>query len=82
MFSSLMGELSIEASQLGRLRWYLQRHVDLDGGSHGPMSSRLFQRVCLTSDDVRRQSIEVALEVLSARAALWDALLAELTRAS
>jgi hypothetical protein len=80
MFSSLIGELGIEQPQLSRFRWYLQRHVDVDGGSHGPMSARLFERVCLIDDEVRKRSVEVGLEVLRARAALWDAVLAALTQ--
>ena len=79
MFSSLIGELDRRRPQLTRLRWYLQRHVDVDGGRHGPMSTRLFQRVCLVDDETRRRSVEVGLEVLRARAALWDAVLAALT---
>jgi hypothetical protein len=82
MFSSLIGELDIRGAQLKRLRWYLQRHVDVDGGRHGPMSARLFRRVCLVDNETRRGSIEVGLEVLRARAALWDAVLAALTQPS
>lgn len=79
MFTSLIGELDLRRTQLTRLRWYLQRHVDVDGGRHGPMSARLFQRVCLVDEETRRRSVEVGLEVLRARAALWDAVLAALT---
>jgi hypothetical protein len=79
MFSSLIGELDLRRTQLTRLGWYLQRHVDVDGGRHGPMSARLFERVCLVDDETRRRSVEVGLEVLRARAGLWDAVLAALT---
>jgi hypothetical protein len=79
MFTSLIGELDLRRTQLSKLRWYLQRHVDIDGGRHGPMSARLFQRVCLVDEETRRRSVEVGLEVLRARAALWDAVLSALT---
>jgi hypothetical protein len=79
MFNSLIGELEPRGRELTRLRWYLQRHVDVDGSRHGPMSARLFQRVCLVDPETRRRSIDVGLEVLRARAALWDAVLAALT---
>jgi hypothetical protein len=82
MFSSLIGELDARRPQLSRLRWYLQRHVDVDGGDHGPMSARLFQRVCLVDPETRERSVEVGLEVLRARAALWDAVLAGVTQPS
>jgi hypothetical protein len=78
MFRSLIGELGTRQLPLDRLRWYLQRHVDVDGDRHGPMSARLFQRICLVDDEVRRRSVEVGLEVLQSRAALWDAVLAAL----
>jgi hypothetical protein len=80
MFTSLIGELDMRRAQFTRLRWYLQRHVDVDGGRHGPMSARLFQRVCLVDQETRKRSVEVGLEVLRARAALWDAVLAALTQ--
>jgi len=76
MFSRLIAESGTEQPQLRRLRWYLQRHVDVDGGSHGPMSAQLFRRVCLIDSDVRVRSVAVGLEVLRSRAALWDAVLA------
>jgi hypothetical protein len=79
MFSRLIGDLEPRGKNLTRLRWYLQRHVDVDGSRHGPMSARLFQRVCLVDPETRTRSIEVGLEVLRARAALWDAVLAGLT---
>jgi hypothetical protein len=79
MFSSLIGDLEPRGKDLSRLRWYLQRHVDVDGSRHGPMSARLFERVCLVDPETRRRSIDVGLEALRARAALWDAVLAGLT---
>jgi hypothetical protein len=82
MFSSLIGELEPRGRELTRLRWYLQRHVDVDGSRHGPMSARLFQRVCLVDPETRGRSVEVGLEVLRARAALWDAVLAAVTQPS
>jgi hypothetical protein len=78
MFSSFIGELGTRQLPLDRLRWYLQRHVDVDGDRHGPMSARLFQRICLVDDEVRSRSVEVGLEVLQSRAALWDAVLGAL----
>jgi hypothetical protein len=79
MFSSLIAELGTPRPRLSRFVWYLQRHVDVDGGRHGPMSARIFQRVCLVDDETRRRSVEVGLEVLRSRAALWDAALAAMT---
>ncbi|MDB4956721.1 MAG: uncharacterized protein JWO36_4290 [Myxococcales bacterium] len=78
MFTSLIGELGSQHSGLDRLRWYLRRHIDVDGGTHGPMSARLFQRICLIDDETCRRSADVGLEVLRARATLWDAVRNEL----
>lgn len=75
MFSRLVQELDGErGADLADLRWYLDRHVEVDGTRHGPMTARLFERVCARDAATLAESLEVAARVLSRRVALWSAV--------
>jgi hypothetical protein len=64
-----------DASLSGRLatfRWYLDRHIEVDGEEHGPMALRMIAELC-GNDAVKWQEAAVAAETaLRARMALWD----------
>jgi hypothetical protein len=79
MFRGIVAELARlpqpgQRSQLRLFEWYLSRHIALDGDRHGPMADRLFQRICLADERTLAESLAVALRVLQARIALWDAV--------
>jgi hypothetical protein len=71
-----LGRSEADERRLAPLVWYLDRHITVDGGEHGPMAARLFARVCLASDAARASSLEAAELALRERLALWDATLA------
>jgi hypothetical protein len=62
------------AGALAEFQYYLQRHIDLDGDRHGPLSLRLVAGCC--GDDPTKWSAaqETAIAVLSSRLELWDAV--------
>jgi hypothetical protein len=57
---------------LAAFRYYLDRHIELDGDEHGPMAERLVEDLC--GDDPSRwdSAEEAAIESLRARKLLWD----------
>lgn len=56
------------------LRYYLQRHIDVDGDHHGPLAIRMVELLCGT-DPVRLEEARVAAEkALQWRVDLWDAI--------
>jgi hypothetical protein len=61
----------------GRLRQYLERHVDVDENRHGPMARGLLAAVC--GDEPARWSDaeSAATRALEARLALWDGVVLE-----
>jgi hypothetical protein len=75
LFQRIVDELNVEASGgLEIFRYYLQRHIGLDGEEHGPMAGRLMQSLC-GSDEHRWQVAEhAALAALEARRELWDGI--------
>jgi hypothetical protein len=73
MFVQLLERLaSADPARFGRFLFYLRRHVDLDGDSHGPAALRLIERVCGADPRLRRESLETACSCLEARLRVWD----------
>lgn len=57
-----------------RLKYYMQRHIELDGDEHGGMARELTAGLCATPAQKSR-AIATAVRALEARATLWDAVL-------
>ncbi len=59
---------------LEEFRYYLDRHIELDGDTHGPMASRLIEVLC--GGDARSWEVvrKAASDALSARERLWDGI--------
>jgi len=72
MFSALLQRWNIAERQAPMFVFYLKRHIEVDGESHGPMAQRLIERA--TADDPLRRDlvIHAAIDSIAARIALWD----------
>ena len=67
----LLDNLDIEAPLF---RYYLSRHIELDGEKHGPMSIRLVEEL-IGNDPIKRQEAEQArIQSLESREKLWTSL--------
>jgi hypothetical protein len=75
IFQQIVGRANREAS--GRLTTfvrYLDRHIELDSDEHGPLARRLVESLC-GNDPANWQRVEqAAVDALSARLKLWDAI--------
>jgi hypothetical protein len=56
------------------LRFYLERHVELDGDSHGGLAESLLAAACGDDPGAWRLAEECAQRCLEARSLLWDAV--------
>jgi hypothetical protein len=83
LFQRIVDELNDEiGGGLEDFRYYLQRHIGLDGDEHGPMAGRFMVSLC-GSDEARWQAVEqTAVASLEARRDLWDGVLAALRKRS
>ncbi len=79
MFRSLVRDLNArQGGRFAKFQWYLERHIEVDGEDHGPLSLRMVADLC--GDDARlwSEAAMAAEEALLARIALWDGILAAL----
>lgn len=81
MFRRLLSQWHIEPAQATSLVYYLQRHIEVDGDSHGPAAERLVQGHIGGNADRHACVAAGALHAINERLALWDALERRLTLA-
>lgn len=75
LFGSLVERLDQEfPGQLTAFRYYLQRHIELDGDEHGAMGREMVAILCGSSLKRQQEARTVAVQVLQARAKFWDGI--------
>jgi len=67
--------------RLKAMTLYLDRHIEVDEGSHGPLAKRLLSRVCGVDRALWREAEETARRAIAARLRLWDGVRAGLLAA-
>jgi Protein of unknown function (DUF3050) len=75
LFQRIVDELNVEArGGLELFRYYLNRHIGLDGDEHGPMAGRLMQSLCGSDGSLWAIAERAAAKSLEARRELWDGI--------
>ena len=77
MFSAIVKEYN-NNNKLDKFIYYLERHIELDGGEHGPLALQLVSDLCGNDERKWEEVEETAIECLIARKKLWDVVLSEL----
>lgn len=73
VFQRIVNELNTQAGgQLDGFKYYLERHIGLDGDEHGPMATRLLESICGADMSLWGVAEESAVSCLIARRKLWD----------
>ncbi len=79
MFRSLVRDLDRASDgAFGTFIWYLERHIEVDGEDHGPLSLRMVADICGADERKWEEAGAAAEAALAARVALWDAIFAEI----
>ncbi|HMF76726.1 MAG TPA: DUF3050 domain-containing protein [Bryobacteraceae bacterium] len=79
IFRKLVRDLNSQSGgALEKFIWYLERHIEVDGEEHGPLSLRMVADLCGTDERLWEQAAHAAESALSARLALWDGILEQL----
>jgi hypothetical protein len=74
MFTAIVNDLSKE-HKLDKFVYYLERHIELDGGEHGPLALELISNLCGEDKQKWKEVEETAIACLVARKKLWDLVL-------
>ena len=73
MFSAIVKEYNNE-NKLDKFVYYLERHIELDGGEHGPLALQLVSDLCGNDEKKWKEVEDTAIECLIARKKLWDSI--------
>jgi hypothetical protein len=80
IFRELVRDLNAQHSgELSKFVWYLERHIEVDGEDHGPLSLRMVADLCGDDERLWHEAADAAVYAIEARLALWDGILAELS---
>lgn len=83
MFPELVGRLSREhPGRLDTFRYYLERHIEIDGGHHGAISLRMVELLCGDDDRKWDEAAQAAQQAIEARLQLWNGIVAQLGTAN
>jgi hypothetical protein len=79
MFRALVKELNREmGGDLAQFIWYLERHIEVDGHDHGPLSLRMVADLCGENPNLWEEAAQAAEDAVRARLSLWDGILLQL----
>ena len=74
LFKQLLAQIRQNSLHAPTLIWYLERHITLDGDSHGPLAERMVQELC-ENDPRRIQAVkDVETRVIVQRNDFWKSI--------
>lgn len=61
-------------TDLSKLIYYFERHIELDADEHGPMAMQMVEELCNNDGNRWNEVKEVSIQALEKRIGLWDAI--------
>ena len=80
MFRTLLADWSVPQEDTPVFVYYLQRHIELDGDSHGPAANRLVDDMSAGNAEHMQQIYRAGIAAIEYRIALWEELQSELVQ--
>lgn len=76
MFTEILRNFQINfpETDLSKLIYYFERHIELDADEHGPMAMQMITELCGDSVTKWKEVAEISIQALEKRIGLWDAI--------
>jgi len=76
MFTAILKNFQINfpETDLSKLIYYFERHIELDGDEHGPMAMQMIEELCGDSALKWQEVEDISIQALEKRIGLWDAI--------
>jgi hypothetical protein len=75
MFLKIVAEASVNSSEnYDNFLYYLNRHIELDGDEHGPLSLQMIEELCQDDQEKWDEVLVVAKAALQVRIDLWTGI--------
>lgn len=74
MFLQILKEIDPQNAQLKKLRFYLERHIELDGDEHGPLSLKMIENLCGDNNQKWEEVTQVAIACIEKRIKFWTGI--------
>ncbi len=76
MFMSLVNDLHARfPNSIGTFKYYLERHIEVDGDHHSQLALQMTERLCTAHPDYTDQALTVVKTALEKRMRLWSGFL-------